>query len=101
MAGVTSEDRETGIRTGAMQDLVYSIEPTATTPPSLASEAPFPYDDPTVAYLIAVDGKIEQVRSLAWAQARALQGFTIYAVWPGKWTSSLFICDDLPPADVG
>jgi hypothetical protein len=60
----------------------------------LASDAPFPYGNPTVTFMIVDDGKVRQV-TLSEARAQAQQGKAVYGVWPGKWRSDLFLLDDI------
>jgi hypothetical protein len=61
----------------------------------------FPYSSKLVCYIeLSGDGKISQIdtsyESVADAYERAASDkSTIYAVWPGRWSSDLFIVDDL------
>jgi hypothetical protein len=56
----------------------------------------FPYTLATMCYLeVAKDGTVTWGRD-AGSYERAVSGqSTLYAVWPGQWSSNLFIIDDL------
>lgn len=65
----------------------------------------FPYRSSVVCYIELRDGQIDKIASKnqsdLWnvldAAKRAEEGKSVlYAVWPGKWSSDLFIIDDLP-----
>ncbi len=70
-----------------------------------AKDNDFPYRMSTVCYFeVYNDGKVNQVRhknkcdldGVLEALKRAESGITtLYAVWPGNWSSDLFIIDDL------
>ncbi len=70
-----------------------------------AKENDFPYRMQTVCYFeVYHDGKVCQVPhknksdlpNVVEALKRAEKGLTtLYAVWPGNWSSDLFIIDDL------
>ena len=65
----------------------------------------FPYKMSTVCYIeVSRDGKVLQVphknksdrQGVAEAYQRVLnQDSKLYAVWPGNWSSDLFVIDDL------
>ena len=65
----------------------------------------FPYTGSTVCYIeVGKDGTVSQMRhknksdrpEVSAAYQRAACGdSTLYAVWPGKWSSDLFLLDDL------
>ena len=54
----------------------------------------FPYDDTTVTYLIAQEGRVFPITVDASTAAEVVNSeHKIYAVWPGKFTSDLFEID--------
>lgn len=65
----------------------------------------FPYNSPLVCYFeVYKDGKVRRVhhknksdiKEVIGAYERASEDITtLYAVWPGNWSSDLFIIDDL------
>ena len=61
----------------------------------------FPYDAKTVCYiLVTPDGNVQQVHHTADELKKAHDDAktgdaALYAVWPGKWRSDLFVIDDL------
>lgn len=70
-----------------------------------AKENDFPYTMDTVCYFeVYEDGKVSRVyhknksdrNGVLEAIKRAEKGITtLYAVWPGRWSSDLFIIDDV------
>lgn len=70
-----------------------------------AKEADFPYRMNTVCYIeVDKNGKVTQVNhknksdlpEVTAAYQRAASKISVlYAVWPGKWSSDLFLIDDL------
>lgn len=70
-----------------------------------AKESDFPYKMSTVCYIeVDGNGKVTQVHhknksdlpEVTAAYERAAGKLsTLYAVWPGKWSSDLFLIDDL------
>lgn len=70
-----------------------------------AKDNDFPYKMSTVCYFeVYKDGRVEQIphknkcdiNGVIEAFERAKKEITtLYAVWPGKWSSDLFIIDDL------
>lgn len=61
-----------------------------------ASGKDFPYNSKTVCFIeVGKAGKVTQGADLD-AYRRAVAGeSTLYAVWPGNWSSDLFVIDDL------
>ena len=65
----------------------------------------FPYTGSTVCYIeVGKDGEVAQMHhknksdrpGVSAAYQRVVRGdSTLYAVWPGKWSSDLFLIDDL------
>lgn len=70
-----------------------------------AKENNFPYKMSTICYFeVNKDGNVSQIRhknksdrsNLLEVYQRAIdKTITLYAVWPGNWSSDLFIIDDL------
>lgn len=75
---------------------------TTTEPPRKTSATGnFPYSNPLVCYFaLAEDGPVQlhYVKDRKLGLLHAAKGeITIYAVWPGRYRSDLFVVDDLAP----
>ncbi len=68
---------------------------------SAKAEQDFPYDVKTTCYILVYpDGAVKHIQytktDLAEAYSSVCSGkAALYAVWPGKWRSDLFVIDDL------
>lgn len=70
-----------------------------------AKENDFPYKMSTICYFevdkngnvlqVPHKNKLDQARLLEMYQRAIDKTITLYAVWPGNWSSDLFIIDDL------
>lgn len=61
--------------------------------PRKASKAPFPYGNKLICYFVIRDGIPEQLRE-GKAIVAVHDGETVYATWPGKYQTDLFVIDE-------